>query len=287
MNPALIVERLRARYGWLDHVMRANERYTDRNGNFFAAGLSYYTIFAMFPLLMVGFSVGGWLLSRQPHLLDEVDHRVRASIPGDFGAQVIHLIDSAIASRTSVGVIGLAVAGWAGLGWLANLREALGEMARISVPTTSKTGFVRSKLSDLAAMVSVFVATMITIGLTALGDPALMPKTLGALGIPAFALLDALLWVASLAMSLLVSWLLFTWMIGRLPREPVSFASAMRAGVIVTVGFELFKHAGVIYLQSVVSGPAGVAFGPVLGLMVFAYVTAWLVLFAAAWAATG
>ena len=35
-----------------------------------------------------------------------------------------------------------------------------------------------------------------------------------------------------------------------------------------------------------VHGPAGATFGPVLGLMVFAYITARLVLFATAWAAT-
>ena len=33
-------------------------------------------------------------------------------------------------------------------------------------------------------------------------------------------------------------------------------------------------------------GPAGTTFGPVFGLMVFAYFTARLVLFATAWAAT-
>ena len=41
-----------------------------------------------------------------------------------------------------------------------------------------------------------------------------------------------------------------------------------------------------IYLRSVVTGPAGATFGPVLGLMVFAYITARLILFATAWAAT-
>jgi membrane protein len=42
---------------------------------------------------------------------------------------------------------------------------------------------------------------------------------------------------------------------------------------------------GSIYLQAVLHSPAGAVFGPVLGLMVFAYMTARLVLFATAWAA--
>ena len=87
-------------------------------------------------------------------------------------------------------------------------------------------------------------------------------------------------------MSILISWLLFTWIIARLPRESVSFRSAARAGLLAAVAFEIFKQVGSIYLRSVLTGPAGAAFGPVLGLMVFAYITARLILFATAWAAT-
>ena len=60
-----ILDRLRARYRWFDHVMRAQERYDDSKGDFYAAGITYFTIFALFPLLMVGFAVGG-LRAGQP-----------------------------------------------------------------------------------------------------------------------------------------------------------------------------------------------------------------------------
>ena len=83
-----------------------------------------------------------------------------------------------------------------------------------------------------------------------------------------------------------MSWLLFTWMIARLPRESVSFRSSVRAGLIAAVAFEIFKLVASVYLKSVVTGPAGATFGPVLGLMVFAYITARLILFSTAWAAT-
>jgi membrane protein len=75
-------------------------------------------------------------------------------------------------------------------------------------------------------------------------------------------------------------------MIARLPRDKVSFVDSMRAGLIAAIGFEVFKQVGSIYLRTVLRSPAGVAFGPVLGLMVFAYITAYLVLFCTAWAAT-
>jgi membrane protein len=139
------------------------------------------------------------------------------------------------------------------------LREALTQMWGQLSPATS---FVKTKLSDLRALAAAFVASLLTIGLTALAIPALI--------IP----------------SVLVSWLLFTTMIARLPRESVSFARAARAGLLAAVGFEIFKQVASIYLRLVLHGPAGMVFGPVLGVMVFAYMTARLVLFATAWAAT-
>jgi membrane protein len=278
-----ILDRLRARFGWFDHVMRANDRYEESKGNFFAAGLTYYTIFALFPLLMVGFSAGGFLLSRRPELLTGIDHKVMAAVPGALGQQVVDVMDSAIASRASVGVIGLAVAAWVGLNWIGNLRVALSAMWDQG---DGSRGYIRTKFSDLATMVSSFVAILATLALSALAAAAPMDKVLGWLGIHNAPVLDAILRGVSLLVSLLLSWLVFSWMIARLPREPVSFASSIRAALLAAISFELFKLVASIYLKSVLRSPAGAAFGPVLGLMVFAYVTARLLLFATAWAAT-
>ncbi|KAA0099462.1 inner membrane protein YhjD [Mycolicibacterium sp. P1-5] len=277
------LDRLRARYHWLDHLIRAGQRYQNVKGDFYAAGVTYFTIFALFPLLMVGFAAAGFVLASQPHLLADIEGRIKTTVSGDFGQQLISLIDSAIGSRTSVGVIGLATAAWAGLGWIANLREALSQMWDQRI---EEQNFLRTKLSDLAVLLSVFVALILTIALSALADPSLMTNVLEWIGVPHVVGLGAVLRVVSLVMSWAVSWLLFSWMIARLPRESVSFRSSVRAGLMAAVAFELFKLVGSIYLRAVVHGPAGATFGPVLGLMVFAYITARLVLFATAWAAT-
>ncbi|AQT81322.1 inner membrane protein YhjD [Mycolicibacterium litorale] len=279
-----VLDRFRARYHWFDHVMRAQGRYQDSKGDFYAAGITYFTIFALFPVLMVGFAAGGFVLANQPELMADIEERIRSTVSGDFGTQLVKLMDSAIESRTSVGVIGLATAAWAGLGWISNLREALSQMW--GEQRGEQLNFVRTKLSDLLALVSVFVAITITVALTALGDPSLMSRVLEWFGVHDIPGLNVGLRIVSMAMSFMVSWLLFTWMIARLPRESISFRSSVRAGLLAGVAFEIFKLVGSIYLRSVVHGPAGATFGPVLGLMVFAYITARLVLFATAWAAT-
>ena len=279
-----VMDRLRARFGWFDRVMIAQGRYNDSKGDFYAAGITYFTIFALFPLLMVGFAAGGFVLNSRPELLDQIEAKIKGAVSGDLGQQLIQLMDQAIDARTSIGLIGLATAAWAGLGWMANLREALSQMwghQRLEPP-----GFVRTKVSDLLALLSAFVAIVLTVALTALGNGTVMRTVLEWFGIPEFFALGVLLRIASLLVSLAISWLLFTWIIARLPRESVSFRSAMRAGLLAAVAFEVFKQVASIYLKSVVGGPAGSTFGPIIGLMVFAYITARLILFATAWAAT-
>jgi membrane protein len=281
-----ILDRLRARYGWFDHAMRADDHFNERRGNFFAAGLTYYTIFALFPLLMVSFSATGFLLSRRPDVLTGIDNKVRSAVPGALGQQAVDVMNSAISSRASVGFIGLIAAAWIGLNWMANLRVALSEMWEQNDDSLGFTGYIRTRFSDLGAIVSSFVAILATLALSALADAAPMAKVLAWLGIHNAPVLDAILRAVSILVSVLLSWLVFSWMIARLPREPVNVGNSIRAALIAAIGFELFKLVASIYLKHVLRSPAGATFGPVLGLMVFAYITARLLLFATAWAAT-
>lgn len=265
------------RVPWLDslfgnptwrHAVRAQRRYDGAQGDFYAAGISYFTVFAIFPLMMVGFAVVGFVLASRPEKLAEIDTRVKAAVPGEFGVQIVSLMDAAIGSRTSVGVIGLASALYVGLLWMQRLRAALSQMWGQDYPPP---GFLNTKMSDVAALVAAFLASLLTIGFSALATSALELTGFARLG--------------SLVVSVLTAWLLFTTMIARLPHDPLPMSGCARAGLLAAVGFELFKQVGSIYLRTVMHGPAGVTFGPVLGLLVFVYLTARLVLFAACWAA--
>lgn len=263
--------------------MRAAKRFNEQRGGFFAGGLTYYTIFALFPLLMVGFAVFGFVLASHPDLLKTINGKIRESVSGALSQQLVGLMNSAIDARASVGLIGLATASWAGLTWMSHLRVALSEMWAHPV---QRVGYVRTKLSDLTAMIGTFLVTMLTIALTALGHLRPMATVLSWFGIPELAIFNVVFRLISILISVLVAWLMFTWMIARLPRQPGRLGTSMQAGLMAAIGFELFKQVASIYLRTVLRSPAGAAFGPVLGLMVFANVTAYLVLFATAWAAT-
>ena len=83
----------------MDHVIRAQRRHDWAQGDFCAAAVTYYTIFAMFPLLMVGLRWWAFPAGR-PELLAEIDNRVKSAVTGDFANQVLSLMDAGPSTRT-------------------------------------------------------------------------------------------------------------------------------------------------------------------------------------------
>ncbi len=268
---------------WLDHLVRAGGSYQRQRGDYYAAGITYFTVLSLFPLLMVAFAVGGFVLSHNPHLLSEMQGKIVENIPGSLGGQVNDLVDQAVKSRTGVGVIGLVGAFYAGLGWMANLRAALTEQWEQQAP---QGNWFRTKLSDVLALLGLGVALVISFGMSALSSSDLGRGLLTLMGLQRAPGVGWLLTVLSLVLAVLASWAVFAWVIARLPRQPVTLVSAGKAALIAAIAFELWKQVAGFYLKSVLTSPAGVAFGPILGLMVFAYISARIILFATAWAAT-
>ncbi|MEV6561956.1 inner membrane protein YhjD [Nocardia sp. NPDC051756] len=268
---------------WLDHLVRAGGRYQRQRGDYYAAGITYFTVLSLFPLLMVAFAIAGFVLSSNPDLLSEVQTKIVDNIPGSLGEQLNELIDKAIESRGTVGVIGLLAGIWSGLGWMANLRAALTEQWE---QKSEDQNWFMAKLSDLGALLGLGLAFVVSLGLSALASSTLGARLLISLGLSHLPGARLLLALASILLGFLASWAVFAWIIARLPREPVTLASAAKAAALAAVVFEVFKFVASIYLQKVLSSPAGAAFGSIIGLMVFSYVTYRIILFATAWAAT-
>ncbi|WP_280233927.1 inner membrane protein YhjD [Nocardia cyriacigeorgica] len=268
---------------WLDHLVRAGGRYQSQRGDYFAAGITYFTVLSLFPLLMVAFAAAGFVLAGNPELLEEIEQRVVENIPGELGTQLNDLIDQAIRSRTAVGVLGLLTGLYTGLGWMANLRAALTEQWE---QKTEDGNWIVTKINDLGALIGLALAFVVSLGLSGLASSGLGAQLLDAVGLREVPGARFVLWALSTLLALLASWAVFAWMIARLPREPVTLASAAKAAALAALAFEVFKMIASVYLQSVMSSPAGAAFGSVIGLMVFSYVTYRIVLFATAWAAT-
>ena len=277
------LDRQRAQRPWLDHLVAAGTRYQNSKGDFFAAGATYFSVFALFPLLMIGFATAGFVFAGNPDLLDKAKDEIAESVDGSMSQQLTDLMDQAIESRTTIGVVGLVVALYAGLGWMANLRNALTVQWG---PEPESAGVGKTKLADLGALAGLFLAIVLTFSLSALSSSGLTLKILEWLSADDLPGVSVGTRAVSYVLSILTSWLLFTWVIAKLPRVALPLRNAAKAGLLTAVVFEIFKFVASFYLKSVLTGPAGATFGPILGIMVFAFITTRIILFATAWAAT-
>ncbi|ATE57314.1 MULTISPECIES: inner membrane protein YhjD [Actinosynnema] len=276
------IDRLRARYPWLDHVIRAGVRYTERYGTHYAAAVTYFSVLSLVPLLMIGFAVAGIVLTSQPALLEDLRGAITEAVPGSLGDTLNEVVGQAIDSKGTVGVFGLLGAAYSGIGWITNLRDAL--TAQWGYPKADLP-IVKTAVRDLFALIGLGIALVVSVGITAVGS-GFAHLVLRGIGLDGVWWAEALLRAGTIVLGLAANWLVFLWVLAKLPRKPVSWRSAMRGAAVTSVGFELLKQGGSIYLGIIGTSPTGLAFGPLIGVLVFANLLAQFMLFMAAWTAT-
>jgi membrane protein len=281
-----IFERLRLRYPWLDRLVRAGQSYTVHHGDHYAAAITFFSVLSLVPMLMIAFATAGFVLADNPELLRQLQNQIQTAAPAGLGGTLNGVIEGAIASRRGVGIAGLLGALYSGLGWMSNLRDALTAQWRSTSgeQPPEPEGFLRTKLFDLLSLLGLGLALVMSFALTGIGT-GFATAVLEAIGLGQFPGARLVLTGLAVVASVTGMWLVFLWVIARLPRQPVPLRMAMRAAWFGAIGFEILKQTFAIYLDSVTSSPTGQLFGPVIGLMVFAYFVSRFLLFLTAWAA--
>lgn len=275
------LSRLRRRPG-VDHLIRAGDVYVTHHGDHYAAAITYFSVLSLLPMIMIAFAVTGFFLAGNEALLREIQQGITEAAPPAFADFVNDLINQAIDARTSVGVVGLLIAAYSGLGWMTSLRDALSAMWQHAVPDRP---FLRNLASDVLSLISLGLALLLSFSITTLGT-GLGDSLLRWLGLDNDGWAVFLLLLATIGLSLTINWLLFLWVLTRLPRQRVSARAAMRGAVFAAVGFEVLKQGATIFLSVVTGTPTWNLFGPIIGLLLFANLVSRLLLFVAAWTAT-
>lgn len=277
-----MLERYRAKYEWLDHLVRAGARYTDRHGDHYAAAITYFSVLALFPLILVAVAALGFALFLQPDLLDQLKAGIAANAPAGLDQLINPIVDNAIVSRNTIGIIGLVGALYTGIGWMSNLREALSE--QWGQPPTAPA-ILKKTLFDLLTLIGLGAAMVGSFAITGIAS-GFASTVLEFVGLAEEGWARFLLGVLGVVLGLVANWLIFLWVIARLPREHATLRSAAKAAVLGAIGFEVLKQVMTVYLASVTASPTGQIIGPFIGLMVFAFFTSRFILFVTAWAAT-
>ncbi|AHI03769.1 YhjD/YihY/BrkB family envelope integrity protein [Corynebacterium falsenii] len=277
------IDKYREKFPWFDHIMRMQERYTEGGGNQFAAGITYFSVMTIFPLLMLTFAITAMVLAGNQELLDRTLKRASELGDGQMGDLVQTIIEQAIAQRASVFSIGLLLALWTGLSWVHHLRMGMSSMWK--VPGTANN-FVMGKLKDLVGLIGIIIALLLAFFITAVGSSGFTEDFLRTVGLGGLPGLRFLIFAVALVIALIANYLVFAWMLAYLPRTKTHRKSVFKAALIGAIAFEIFKQFATVFFSNALSNPAGAVFGPIIGLMVLMYFTWRIMLYCSAWAAT-
>jgi membrane protein len=261
----------RQRSNLADHSWRAGERFGEVHGGQLAAAISYYAFFAAFSMSLLALAIFGYLLD-----LPEVYNSVESWLETNLPVIDVGVLESSRKSVTIFAAIALVVAGVA---WVQSVRAAIRTIW--SLDAQPGNPFLRWAI-DFGILIGVSALMLITIGATAGAEWVLTWLDLDdatgnlALGVRAVSVLVGLIANALLALVLLQA----------LPRVVMPLRRVVWASVAVSIGMELLKTVGRIYVFAVSDRPAYQAVTTAVGLLVFLYLFNAMLLLAAAWTAT-
>lgn len=277
------VQRLRASARRLDvrtggiasTVWRAARSFTEARGAEAAAGLAYYTLFSLFPLLLALVALGSLFFDSQQAFQEAVKlvtdaFPVSRSLIESNLRQILNL-------RGPVGIVGLVGALWSASGAFAILTRTISG----AWPDAGARNPLESRMLALGMVgtlaVLLIMSLLLSTGLNVVSRLRL-PLAQDA------SLYDSLLWAW---LSDLVPWLfsvlLFTALYRWVPDARVPWRAALGAGVVVAAAWEIAGNAFAWYVGSGMARYNLVygSLGAVVALMFWVYVSGWILGFGA------
>jgi len=258
----------RCRSKYFDHLCRALLRYDNVNGGRLAAAIAYYGFFAVFALLLIGYSIFGILLTNNDELFDIVRDFLRQNLPFLNLQQVLD-------SGRAVGVVGLLGLAFTGVGWV----EAIRSSQRLIWRLNEHPGYFGIRqLVDLAVLLGILILVAITVGAVNFLETFLVWLSDG----QASWLITVVSWIATVAINMLLAAAL----LAAVPRLRMTVRRMLPPVIQVGIGITLLNTVGKSFVGLVQRNPAYGLVASAVGVLVYLYVFNQLLLFGAAWAAT-
>ncbi|AVH56937.1 MULTISPECIES: YihY/virulence factor BrkB family protein [Streptomyces] len=268
-----LVTRLMATHAW-----RSYERLDHVKWTRLAAAMTFISFVALFPLLTVTAAIAAATLSGQQR--KDLEDKIAEQVPG-ISDQLD--IQGLVHNAGTVGVVAGAVLLFTGIGWVGSMRDCL--RAVWELPDSDENPVLR-KLTDAGVLVGLGGAVLVTIAASTVASTA-VGWTAGQLGIDEAGWGGTLLRAAAFAVAVLADFLLLLYVLTLLPGVEPPRPRLIVAALIGAAGFELLKLLLSGYMKEVASKSMYGAFGVPIALLLWINFTAKLLLFCAAWTATG
>jgi membrane protein len=268
-----LVTRLMATHAW-----RSYERLDRVKWARLAAAMTFISFVALFPLLTVGAAIAAATLTSQRQ--KELQDKIADQVPG-ISDQLD--INGLVQNAGTIGLIAGAVLLFTGIGWVGSMRDCL--RAVWELPDREENPLLR-KLLDAGILVGLGGAVLVTIAISTVAT-SLVGWTARQLGIGEHDWGSVLLQSAAFAVAVLADFLVLLYVLTLLPGVEPPRHRLVVAALMGAVGFELLKLLLSGYMRGVASKSMYGAFGVPVALLLWINFTAKLVLFCAAWTATG
>ena len=194
--------------------------FQDRSGPLLAAGLAFYFLLGLIPLLFIVAATGGYLLGRKPQVLTYLSTNLRELLPPGIGETLLQQIQQAAANWETFGLLG----GISLILVATALFEALDEGINAVMGTRKKVGFLKGRVLSLAYL----VGAVLYFSIAAVADYLFALTTT----IPAFRPLAGLARLLSLGAFALFLFFLYLVLPVRTPKAP--YALGVSVGVALT-----------------------------------------------------
>lgn len=274
MSRAGWVERLDAyqrEHRWLGLPLAVVYKYTDDQGSYLAALITYYGFLSLFPLLLLLTTILGFLLQGDPHLQARIVDSALSQFP-IVGDQVGNNVRAAHGSVAAV-VIGVLGSLYGSIGVAQATQNALN--TAWAIPRNSRPNPLKSRLRSLGLLLILGAGLLLTTGLSGL--------TTGARTYTDGVLAGTPLRILATVLAIVINATIFVAVFRFLTVRSVSTRQVRPGALVAAVGWQVLQILGTWVVTHELNGADrsyGI-FGVVLGLLAFIFLSAALVVLCA------
>lgn len=235
-----------------------------------AAGIAYYAFFSIFPLLLLLVAIGTFFV-RSDQALQSVIEIANQALPAS--TQLLERnIESVLALRASIGILGLVGLLWSATG----VFTALANNIDLAWSASRRRNFIQKRLAGLAmvGILALLYAVFLVVTVLVRSLPAIIE---GSQVVEMGTLRRVFQGVAAWSMVFLLYFGVYRWV----PTVPVGWKAAALSAAVATILWQIVTNAFVWFLHTGFSQYELVygTLGTVVALLFLIYLNAWIVLF--------
>lgn len=256
-------DQFQQRHAWLGFLLAVRQKYSDDQGGYLAASITYYGFFSIFPLLLVATTILGFVLRGHAHLQRSIVNSALGQFPIIGRDLQLHRLHGSVLAL----VLGIVVALWAGMGVFLAAQTAMDNLW--GIPFRSRPNFLHQRGRALLLLLALGAGALGSTILSGLGTFGASYGTAWKIGAVALstALDIGLLWVAFRLLTVYdIGW------------------RSLRGGAIAAgIGWQVLQSLGGYYVGHELKHASNVygTFASVIGLLSFIYLATHVMLLAA------